>query len=101
MGIKSDFDKPDQIDKYIKMLGNLTLLEKPINASIQDKPFQIKKNAYPKSKFLITKSIGEKVNIGSNTSIDRAVQDLEPFDNWNSESIEMRQDILAQLATKI
>jgi uncharacterized protein with ParB-like and HNH nuclease domain len=99
--IKLFFDKPEQIDKYVKMLGNLTLIEKPINTSIKNKSFEFKKEAYPKSKFLITKSIGERVNIGLNTAIDRAVKDLTKFNEWNSNSIETRQEMLAELAKKV
>ncbi|MHC5826176.1 MAG: GmrSD restriction endonuclease domain-containing protein, partial [Nostoc sp.] len=74
---------------------------KSINTSIKNKPFEFKKNAYQKSKFLITKSIVERVNIGINTAIDRAVRDLNIFNEWNSESIKCRQEMLAQLAKKV
>jgi uncharacterized protein with ParB-like and HNH nuclease domain len=100
--VKYLFNKPEQIyKKYVKYLGNLTLIEKSINTSIKNKPFEFKKIAYQKSKFLITKSIAERVNIGINTAIDRAVKDLTIFDEWNSDSIECRQEMLAQLAKKV
>lgn len=95
------FDKPKEIDSYIQQLGNLTLLEDSINTSAGRKPFEDKIKAYPTSKFLLTKSIGQKVTVGTNTAVDRAVQDLETFDNWTSESIERRQKMLAQLAKKV
>lgn len=99
--VKSSFDKPEQIYKYVKFLGNLTFIEKSINTSIKNKPFEFKKNAYQKSKFLLTKSIVEKVNVGLNTAIDRAVKNLSSFDEWNSESIELRQEMLVQLAKQV
>jgi uncharacterized protein with ParB-like and HNH nuclease domain len=99
--VKSYFDQPKLISQYVKYLGNLALIEKSINTSIKNKPFELKKNAYQKSKFLITKSIVERVNIGINTAIDRAVRDLSIFDEWNSESIKSRQEMLAQLAKKV
>jgi len=99
--VKSSFDKQEQIYKYVKYLGNLTLIEKPINTSIKNKIFEVKKNAYQKSKFLITKSIVEPVNVGLNTAIDRAVKDLGTFNEWNSTAIERRQEMLAQLAKKV
>lgn len=37
------FDKPREIDSYVKRMGNLTLVEKPINASLGNKPFEEKK----------------------------------------------------------
>lgn len=99
--VRASFDKEDQIYKYVKYLGNLTLIEKSINTSIKNKTFELKKSGYQKSKFLITKSIVEPINIGLNTAIDRAVKDLSTFNVWNSESIEYRQEMLAQLATKV
>ncbi len=99
--LKSTFDKPDEIEKYVKCLGNLTLIEKPINSSIKNKSFELKKESYKQSKYLITKSIVEKVNIGVNTSIDRAVKNLDSYEEWNSESIESRQKSLTQLAKKV
>lgn len=68
---------------------------------MKNKTFELKKSGYQKSKFLITKSIVEPINVGLNTAIDRAVKGLSTFDIWNSESIECRQQMLAQLATKV
>ncbi|MBD2018075.1 DUF262 domain-containing protein [Microcoleus sp. FACHB-53] len=99
--IKLAFDKANEIDTYIKRLGNLTLLEKSINAAISNKPFEFKKQAYPQSNFLITKSIPKQVIVGIDTAVDRAVKDLESFEEWNSKSIERRQEMLTQLAKKV
>ncbi|MBD2539445.1 DUF262 domain-containing protein [Coleofasciculus sp. FACHB-SPT36] len=99
--IKDLFDKPKDIDSYIKRLGNLTLLEKTINASVVNKTFEEKKEAYTKSRLLLTRSIGEKVKIGKNTAVDRAVKELETFEIWNSKSIDRRQEMLTRLAKKI
>jgi uncharacterized protein with ParB-like and HNH nuclease domain len=99
--IKYSFDKPSEIEKYIKCLGNLTLLEQTINAAIGNKPFEFKKQVYPESKFLITKSIPKQVSVGIDTAVDRAVKDLESFEEWNSKSIERRQEMLTRLAKKV
>lgn len=95
------FDKPDEIQDYIRRLGNMTLLENSIDASIGNKPFAQKKAAYKKSMFLLTRTIAEPMTVGVNTKIDRAVFDLRTFDEWNSVSIEERQFILAKLARKV
>ncbi|HIK52845.1 MAG TPA: DUF262 domain-containing protein, partial [Oscillatoriales cyanobacterium M59_W2019_021] len=99
--IEAAFDKPKEISKYIKRLGNLTLVEKAINTSVGNKPFDEKKKVYPQSKLLLTRSIAERVQVGQNTAIDRAVKDLETFETWTSESIERRQKFLTQLAHKV
>jgi uncharacterized protein with ParB-like and HNH nuclease domain len=99
--IRNSFDKPSDIDSYIKRLGNLTLLEKPINASVANKMFKEKKQAYKNSKFLLTRAIVEKITVGKNTAVDRAVKDLETYEDWNSQSIEGRQEMLTRLAKKV
>lgn len=99
--LKLSFDQPDDIQNYVKRLGNLLLVEKAINTSIKNKPFELKKDAYCKSKFLLTRSIIESINIGRNTSIDRAVKNLMRFEKWDSKSIENRQYMLTELAKKV
>ena len=99
--IVSDFDKPKEIEEYIHKLGNLTLLEKSINASIQNSLFYIKKDSYKKSNLYLTKSIAETITIGKNTAINRAVKGLKEFQIWNSQSIKERQKILTDLAKKV
>jgi uncharacterized protein with ParB-like and HNH nuclease domain len=99
--IIESFDKPKEIKTYIPRLGNLTLIERPINASIGNAVFAIKKNAYKTSKFLLTKSIAEEIVVGTNTAIDRAVQGLKKIDEWISSSITERQHIIAGLAKKV
>lgn len=99
--LRESFDKPNEIETYSKRLGNLTLLERTLSAAAIDKPFAAKKKIYSQSKFLLTKTIGEKVNIVENTAVDRAAQELKSFDDWNSSAIEIRQKMLTQLAMKV
>lgn len=99
--VKAAFDKPDQYDGYVSKLGNLTLLEKTINTSISNGPYDRKVPGYKQSCFLLTKSIAEKPQIGQNTSLNRAVEKLVSFDKWDSNSIETRQRILGELARKV
>lgn len=87
--------------KYVAKLGNLTLLEKTINTSISNGCFSLKKAAYRQSSFLLTKSIAERPVLGENTSLNRAVEGLIPFDDWNYDSIDKRQSMLKELAKQI
>lgn len=93
----SDRDAKD----FVGYLGNLTLLEKTINDSIQNKPFSQKREEYKKSQYLLTKTIAEKFDVGKNTSINRTLCEIHAFDVWTSESIEKRQEMLRQLARKV
>jgi hypothetical protein len=90
---RAAFDKPDDYGQYVGRLGNLALLEKTINASINNGIFSSKKAAYTQSSFLLTKAIAEKPNVGSNTQLNRAVAELEPFATWFTSDIERRQGI--------
>jgi len=99
--IVSSFDKPKEIDIHIKRLRNLVLIEKPINSLLSNKSFNEKKKADKRSDFILTKSLVEKVAVGTNTAVDRPVQYLESFDIWTSESIKKRQEMLTLLAKKV
>jgi uncharacterized protein with ParB-like and HNH nuclease domain len=92
------FDKPDEIEYYIHRLGNMAMLEDSINSSISNSSFAEKKAGYAQSQFLLTKSIAVDPHVGHNTAINRAVRGLPRFDEWTSESIEFRQEMLANLA---
>jgi len=56
---------------------------------------------YRQSTFLLTKSLAEKPQVGVNTQLNRAVQDLLQFDRWDSAAILNRQAMLAKLARKV
>lgn len=99
--VRNNFDQPDLIEYYTRKLGNLTLLEKSLNRSVSNKNFEEKAKVYVNSKFLLTKTIAKKVNIGNNTAVDRAVKDLITFDKWDSHAIEKRQKMLTELAKKV
>ncbi|MDY7007626.1 MAG: DUF262 domain-containing HNH endonuclease family protein [Cyanobacteriota bacterium] len=97
----ASFDKPDEIESYSKLLGNLTLLESSIKSAINNMSFTEKKLGYTNSRFLLTRTIAEQISVGNNTSIDLAVKDLKTFIKWDSHAIETRQEILTQLAKKV
>lgn len=99
--LRLSFDKQDQYDMYVEKLGNLTLLEKTINASVSNDSFDKKKPGYQQSEMLLTRSIAEKPNVGENTQLNRAVKELSSFEYWNSETIESRQTMLAKLALSV
>lgn len=90
-----------KIDK--KKLGNLALLEKTINSSISDKTYNLKKEGYRNSNILLTRSLVDKPQVGKNTQFDQAIKQLNiiSFDGWDSEAIDKRQHILANLAKKV
>jgi hypothetical protein len=96
--VRDAFDKPDQYAEYVEGLGNLTLLEKTINASVSNERFGLKAPGYKQSSFLLTKSLAEVPHVGVNTSLNRAVSELVSFDHWDSTTIEERQGILTRLA---
>lgn len=96
--VKAAFDVPEQYLHYVGRLGNLTLLEKSINASISNNIYQEKRKLYEKSHFVLTQAISQKPTIGINTQINRAVSILRTYDHWNSKDIADRQKLLVELA---
>jgi len=97
----STYENQEQYYRCKFRLGNLTLLEKPINIVAGREFFQTKLKLYKNSKFYMTKSIAEKEQVGVNTSITRINQDLISFSEWNEQSIARRQEMLFNLAKKI
>jgi len=97
------FDKPIEYDSYIRKLGNLTLLEKTINSSISDDPYELKKEGYRQSQILMTRSLVDRANVGNNTQLNRTLTalELQPFDSWSSNDIIRRQEIFVRLAKMV
>ncbi len=98
--------KPDEAslpghDRVCRMLGNLTLIEKPINASLGNKVFAEKKGVYAASAFWLTKLIGGQSNVGVSTSIDKAMKLVEPMNVADEVSIARRQRELGALALQV
>jgi len=88
-------------EEWKNRLGNLTLLEKPINIVAGNDFFEKKKPHYRKAKAYLTSSLIELAEVGKNSSITRINQKLVAFDRWSTHSIEMRQAMLAGLARDV
>lgn len=99
--IRKSFDRSDEYDSYVLRLGNLTLLEKTINCSISNGGFNDKFPGYKNSAFLLTRSIVEKPNVGVNTRLNKAVENLDTYSKWDSQSILSRQSVLALISRKV
>lgn len=99
--IEKAFDKPEDYGTQCQRLGNLVLLEATINTSIQQNFFAEKCTAYLQSKFLLTRSIGDKPGVGTNTQLNRAVADLQTWKTWDSTAIDERQKMLTSLACHV
>ena len=88
-------------DEYKDKLGNLTLLEKPINIVASNDFFAEKKKEYKKCKNYLTSSISELTKVGINSSITRMNKKLMAFENWTAGSIDKRQKLLISLSREI
>lgn len=95
-------ENPDaDYDSYKNRLGNLTLLEKPINIVASNDFYTYKKPEYSKSGNYLTRSLVDLVNVGKNTSISRINEKLESFSTWNASAIEKRHSLLTNLVSEI
>ncbi len=88
-------------DDYKNRLGNLTLLEKPINIVASNDFYSAKTAEYRKCKYYLTSSLAELTSVGKNTSISRINEKLKSFSDWSTTSIEQRQEMLIGLAQDI
>jgi len=88
-------------EEYKVRLGNLTLLEKPINIVARNGFFEEKKKEYMKSGNYLTRSIAGLNSVGIDTSITRINAKLLAFEQWSASDIERRQDMLINLAKDI
>ena len=88
-------------DEYKNRLGNLTLLEKPINIVASNDFYTAKKIEYSKSSNYLTRSLVELEDVGKNTSITRINAKLESFLSWSASSIDKRHGMLIALARDV
>ena len=95
------FPDKDSYDRAKNRLGNLTLLEKPINVVAGRQFFSDKAKLYPSCIFYLTKSLAGKDEVGVDTTISRVNQKLLSFTEWDNEAIEKRQRMLLNLAKEV
>lgn len=88
-------------DEWKNRLGNLTLLEKPINIVAGNDFFKEKLPLYSDSATYLTKSIVKLAEVGSNSSITRINAKLKAFDTWSATTIEERQALLINLSRDV
>ena len=91
----------DDYDQYKIRLGNLTLLEKPMNIVASNDFFPNKKSIYKDSMFYLTRSLASLVSVGINSSVNRINSQLKEYENWDKDSIDSRQEVLFNLAKSI
>mgnify|MGYP006272835341 CR=1 FL=1 len=91
--------KGDWQTNYRK-LGNLTLIESPGNGSAGDDDFQEKVMIYQTSGLLLT-SLLAGPPAHSYNSLDRLTSRYPGFSQWTEKDIDMRQEILADIATEV
>jgi hypothetical protein len=88
-------------DDYKNRLGNLTLLEKPINIVAGNDFYAAKQTEYRKSGNYLTRSLVELVDVGKYTSITRINERLRAFTTWDAKAIETRHGLLIALVRDV
>jgi hypothetical protein len=88
-------------DGYKNRLGNLTLLEKPLNIVAGNDFFRRKQEEYLKCGNYLTKSLAGLITVGKNSSVTRINEKLKHFSAWTSSSIEERQEMLIALTRDV
>ena len=89
-------------EDYKNRLGNLTLLEVPLNRSLGNDFFEIKKQTYETTNCVFTKSIvGLAITTGATSQHGQFFQSLPHWTTWTKESIEQRQELLLKLTKEV
>ena len=96
----AEFGKAEDPD-IAERLGNLVLVEKPINRSLGNRAYSRKRDVYSQSQLLLTKAVAERPRVGVNTRIDIAVAELKPASTWSEAAVIERQECLATLARSV
>jgi Protein of unknown function DUF262/Protein of unknown function (DUF1524) len=86
---------------YKIKLGNLTLLEKPLNIIAGNNFFAEKKDKYGSCRTYLTRSLVQLADFGGNSSICRINEKLAAFDEWSAAGINQRQALLMALGREI
>lgn len=95
-------DSPHAVyDDYKNRLGNLTLLEKPINIVAGNDFYSGKTVEYRKSGNYLTRSLTELIEVGQNSSVTRINAKLKAFPAWNATSVNDRHGLLIELAKDV
>lgn len=95
-------ENPNSVyDDYKNRLGNLTLLEKPLNIVAGNDFYKMKQVEYGKSGNYLTRSLVALADVGSNTSISRINEKLKAFSEWNIETVEQRHEQLIALVQDV
>jgi len=82
-------------------ISNLTLIEKPLNAVGSNKPFKEKAKVYSQSRFLLTKGIAGEARVGRDSAVNRALEYVAQYDDWDPTSMQDRENRLVRLANAI
>ena len=85
------FDDEDTRKEYLNHLGNLTLLDKSLNASVKNGNFADKLDHYKACEFVITRALAEE--------IDSPVQNQQPY--WDKTQIDERGQKLVEVLEKL
>lgn len=88
-------------EEFVQTLGNLTLVERSINASLGNRPYSQKRDVYRQSQLLLTRSLAERPKVGQSTKIDFAVAQLPVFDTWTPADVKKRHAFLSSLAFRV
>lgn len=95
------YNQFENYDRAKKMFGNLTLIEKSMNGVVKNKPYEEKVVDYGKSPYYLTSSLFQLDKVGINSAINKISTFLQPFDKWNMEAINRRQQLLYELSLEI
>lgn len=97
----SDADIKELKTEHVEKLGNLTVLSEESNKSAGGRPFSQKKSFYEVDEWLISKFMVSEPLSQQGRSQRFYSKNLMPFNDWNLNKMEQRQEMLTNLALQI
>ena len=92
-----EFGPVEDIHDDTQRLGNLLLIERPINQLLGPRAYSSKAPVYSQSQFLLAKCQAHKPTFGKADQITKVVSELVSYPFWNHEVLLSRQDDLVRL----
>lgn len=99
--VRETFGSEDEVSESLGRLGNLTLLERPLNAAAGSSAFDVKREIYARSRILLTSGLSGSASVGIGTAVNRALDRVSPVECWDLRAFAMRENDLTRLATAL
>ena len=98
-----EFEDEEDFNEYRNRIGGLLLLEKSVNSSLRDKPYEEKRDTYLTCN-LLAASLHETIYDSKprfRQFISKSGLDFKPYENFGKNEVEARQQLYLRIAEEV